>query len=157
MANLHLIRKALMALLGRKAAEPLNLPESPRTLSGNRANTEHPDFDPGDFDGADTILQRHQDASMERGLARTDPEDLSPRDLEEIQALVGPVPAANLNNPGVDVLIRTIEGQIEQGGSPNPALLRMLKERDPGMAQFFSRKMKKLIDLEHFDDKDFRF
>jgi len=69
MANPRLIMEALLALLERKKGAqevPMNLPESPRTLPGNRANTEHPDFDPGDFEGADELVRRHQDAAIAR-------------------------------------------------------------------------------------------
>jgi hypothetical protein len=171
MANPRLIMEALLELLGRKkdAQEvPMNLPESPRTLPGNRANVEHPDFDPGDFEVP---------GDFDRGMALTDPSDLSPRDLEEIQGLVSPLPAANLNNPGVNVLVQTIEGQISRTGKANPELLRMLTERDPAMARRIRESMdrqaqqargappaKKLteeereyIDLERFDDEDFKY
>ena len=47
--NARLVKEALMKLLGSKSGPAMNSPEAPRTLPGNRANTEHPDFDPGDF------------------------------------------------------------------------------------------------------------
>ena len=63
MANAQLLQAIIRKLTGgaKKSVDPdtaqfgpLNSPDAPRTLPGNRANTNHPDFDPGDFEGSPT-------------------------------------------------------------------------------------------------------
>ena len=57
--NPKLIIDALMKLFGgAKKQVPMDSPNAPRTLPGNRANTDHPDFDPGEFYGGNLPERR---------------------------------------------------------------------------------------------------
>jgi len=96
--------------------------------------------------------------------------------MEALQQILGDSSPRNVLND-LNVLVQTIEGQISRTGKANPELLRMLTERDPAMARRIRESMdrqaqqargappaKKLteeereyIDLERFDDEDFKF
>jgi hypothetical protein len=93
--NARLVKEALIKLLGGKSGPAMNSPEAPRTLPGNRANTQHPDFDPGDFHRPDD-----PDAADLLGPAQRVAEERRPERLMRGGEIVEDPTPDQVRNPG---------------------------------------------------------
>jgi len=157
MANAQLLQAIIRKLTGgaKKSVDPdtaqfgpLNSPNAPRTLPGNRANTNHPDFDPGDFEGSPTQPLNPEDRVG--GFNNAEPaQPLHPQRLSELDN--APSRADNPFSPNagtesdvkLNMLSSTIEDQAKKSGvqSVDKNLIKLMEEAQPGAGRELMQRL----------------
>ena len=154
--NPKLIIDALMKLFGgAKKQVPMDSPNAPRTLPGNRANTDHPDFDPGEFYGGNLPERRNlatRPDELPHGFYRDDRGRVLSGDLDidhpnfsqdrfsggDMAELDEPLIRSNQVDSRIaqeaEDLQQLLLEQIARGENPDPRVLEQLRQINPELA-----------------------